>query len=99
MVHDAQSHSAVTALRERVKELTCLYAISQIAGQPDISLNEILQGIVDLLPLYVVSGIARDVPLQTIFRGALPFLAALVIAAIILIAFPQLCLLLPNLVK
>jgi len=50
MVHDAKSHSAVTALRERVKELTCLYAISQIAGQPDISLQEILQGIVDLLP-------------------------------------------------
>jgi len=49
--------------------------------------------------VYVVSGIARDVPLQTIFRGALPFLAALVIAAIILIAFPQLCLWLPNLVK
>jgi len=49
--------------------------------------------------VYVVSGIARDVPLQTIFRGALPFLAALVIAAIILIAFPQLCLILPNLVK
>jgi len=50
MVHDGKSHSAVTALRERVKELTCLYAISQIAGQPDISLKEILQGIVDLLP-------------------------------------------------
>ena len=50
MVHDAKSHSAVTALRERVKELTCLYAISQIAGQPDISLNQILQEIADLLP-------------------------------------------------
>ena len=49
--------------------------------------------------VYVVSGIERDVPLQTIFRGALPFLAALVIAAIILIAFPQICLFLPNLVK
>jgi len=49
--------------------------------------------------VYVVSGIERDVPLQTIFRGALPFLAALVLAAIILIAFPQLCLFLPNLVR
>lgn len=49
--------------------------------------------------VYVVSGIERDVPLQTIFRGALPFLAALVIAAIILIAFPQICLFLPNLVQ
>jgi two-component system NtrC family sensor kinase len=50
MTNDAQSHSAVVALRERVKELTCLYGISQIAGQPDISLKEILQGIVELLP-------------------------------------------------
>jgi len=49
--------------------------------------------------VYVVSGIERDVPLQTIFRGALPFLAALILAAIILIAFPQLCLFLPNLVR
>jgi tripartite ATP-independent transporter DctM subunit len=49
--------------------------------------------------VYVVSGIERDVPLQTIFRGALPFLAALIVAAIILIAFPQICLFLPNLVQ
>ena len=38
-----------------------------------------------------------DVPLQTVFRGAMPFLAALVIAAIILVAFPQLSLWLPGL--
>jgi tripartite ATP-independent transporter DctM subunit len=48
---------------------------------------------------YVVGGIARDVPLQTIFRGALPFLAALVVAAAVLVAFPQICLVLPSLVK
>ncbi len=48
--------------------------------------------------VYVVSGIERDVPLQTIFRGALPFLVALVVAAIILIAFPWLCLFLPDMV-
>jgi C4-dicarboxylate transporter DctM subunit len=48
--------------------------------------------------VYVVSGIEREVPPETIFRGALPFLAALVIAAILLITFPQLCLFLPNLV-
>jgi C4-dicarboxylate transporter DctM subunit len=48
--------------------------------------------------VYVVSGIEREVPPETIFRGALPFLAALVIAAILLITFPQLRLFLPNLV-
>jgi len=49
--------------------------------------------------VYVVSGIERDVPLQTIFRGALPFLLALIVAAVILLAFPQLCLFLPNMVR
>jgi C4-dicarboxylate transporter DctM subunit len=48
--------------------------------------------------VYVVSGIERDVPLQTIFRGAMPFLLAMIVAAILLIAFPWLCLFLPNLV-
>ncbi len=49
--------------------------------------------------VYVVGGIERGVPLQTIFRGSLPFLAALVVAAVILMIFPQLCLILPNLLK
>jgi len=48
---------------------------------------------------YVVSGIERDVPLQTVFKGCLPFLGALVVAAAILVAFPQLSLFLPELVK
>ncbi|NVL92917.1 MAG: hypothetical protein HWN71_07780 [Desulfobacterales bacterium] len=35
---------------ERVKELTCLYGIAQVAERPGISLEEILQCIVGLLP-------------------------------------------------
>jgi tripartite ATP-independent transporter DctM subunit len=46
---------------------------------------------------YIVSGIERDIPLQTVFKGALPFLAALVVAAILLVAFPGICLMLSNL--
>jgi signal transduction histidine kinase len=41
---------AQVALRERVKELTCLYGISRLVEQPDISLEQLLKGIVDLLP-------------------------------------------------
>lgn len=37
-------------LRERVKELTCLYEIARLSAHPDISLEEVLQGIVELLP-------------------------------------------------
>ncbi|MCX6826172.1 MAG: ATP-binding protein [candidate division Zixibacteria bacterium] len=38
------------ALRERVKEFTCLYGIAKIVACPDISLKEILQNTVELLP-------------------------------------------------
>jgi signal transduction histidine kinase len=41
---------AQVALRERIKELTCLYGIAQLAARPGISLEEIMQGIVELLP-------------------------------------------------
>ncbi len=48
---------------------------------------------------YVVSGIERDIPLQTVFKGALPFLGALIVAALILLIFPGLTLFLPNLMN
>ncbi len=41
---------AQAALRERIKELTCLYGIAQAVEQPGISLQKILQRIVRLLP-------------------------------------------------
>ncbi len=37
-------------LRERVKELTCLYGIARLVEEPGISLEKILGGIADLLP-------------------------------------------------
>ena len=37
-------------LGERVKELDCLYGISSLVEKPDISLEEIFQGVVDLIP-------------------------------------------------
>lgn len=36
-------------LRERVKELNCLYAISELVEKPDVSLDEILQGTVSAI--------------------------------------------------
>lgn len=38
------------ALRERIKELTCLYAVSSLAERTDASPETILQGVVELLP-------------------------------------------------
>jgi C4-dicarboxylate transporter DctM subunit len=47
--------------------------------------------------VYVIKGIAEDVPLETIFKGIFPFLAALIVAVAILIAFPQIATFLPSL--
>ncbi len=47
--------------------------------------------------VYVVSGVRRDLSLNTIFRGSFPFLFALIVFAVLLLAFPQIALILPNL--
>lgn len=48
---------------------------------------------------FVVKGIAADVPLETIFKGALPFIAAYVLALAIVILFPQTATYLPSIVS
>lgn len=49
--------------------------------------------------VYVVSGVARDVPLDTIFKGVFPFVIALVACTLLLILVPQLALWLPTFLK
>jgi len=49
--------------------------------------------------VYVVGGVARDVPLHIIFKGALHLLSAMVILAVLLIIFPEIALYLPSLMK
>ncbi|PIE71929.1 MAG: C4-dicarboxylate ABC transporter permease [Deltaproteobacteria bacterium] len=46
--------------------------------------------------VYVVRSVAWDVPLRTIFTGVLPFFLALIIATLLVILFPQIALLLPE---
>jgi len=47
--------------------------------------------------VYVLSGVARDIPLTTIFRGTGPFVLADVLHVALLLAFPILVLWLPSL--
>jgi len=47
--------------------------------------------------VFVIKGIAPDIPLETIFKGILPFLAALIIVTVILIIFPGIATFLPSL--
>ena len=48
--------------------------------------------------VYVISGITKDVPMPTIFKGIVPFLIVEIILLILLIAFPQIVLFLPTIV-
>ncbi len=48
---------------------------------------------------YVVAGVARDVPLHLIFRGALHMLYAMLALAVLLLVFPQLATFLPQLIR
>jgi tripartite ATP-independent transporter DctM subunit len=46
--------------------------------------------------IFVVSGMVRDVPMYTIFKGLTPFLIALCILIVMLVAFPEIALFLPQ---
>ncbi len=48
--------------------------------------------------VYVVKGIVPDVALETVFKGALPFLIALVAMVAVLMVFPSLATFLPGLI-
>jgi C4-dicarboxylate transporter DctM subunit len=46
--------------------------------------------------VFVIKGMAKDVPLETIFRGVTPFIIAQIILIFALIAFPEIALWLPS---
>lgn len=47
--------------------------------------------------VYIIKGVAKDVPLEVIFKGIWPFLYAIIAAIAILMIFPQIALFLPSL--
>jgi C4-dicarboxylate transporter DctM subunit len=49
--------------------------------------------------VYVVYGVARDVPLAKIFRGVFPMLISLLVCNLLIILFPQIALWLPSLMR
>jgi tripartite ATP-independent transporter DctM subunit len=48
---------------------------------------------------YVVGGMAKDIPLEAVFRGVLFFLPAYVLCVLILMIFPEIVTFLPNLMR
>lgn len=49
--------------------------------------------------VYVIKGIAPDVPLEVIFKGIWPFLLAIIVCVLILMFFPQIATFLPGIVS
>ena len=50
------------------------------------------------LNIFVISGVA-NVPLQVVFRGAFPFLLSIFVVVFVVSCFPQIVLLLPNMMR
>ena len=48
------------------------------------------------LNVFVVKGVAPNVPLGTIYKGILPFWTAMAVCVALLVAFPQIALILPD---
>jgi tripartite ATP-independent transporter DctM subunit len=49
--------------------------------------------------VYVIKGIVPEVPLETIFKGILPFTVAVFVCIVLVLVFPQIALYLPGLIK
>jgi tripartite ATP-independent transporter DctM subunit len=49
--------------------------------------------------VFVIAGMAREVPMYSIFKGIWPFVVALAVCISLLIVFPQIALFLPNAMK
>jgi C4-dicarboxylate transporter, DctM subunit len=63
-----------------------------------ICVTLMIGGIIPPVAIYVfILGNITGIPFKTIYKGVVPFLSALVLALIILFAFPQVALWLPNL--
>ena len=49
--------------------------------------------------VFALSGVIKDVPIYTIFKGVFPFLGAMIVCLALIIVFPQIALFLPNLMR
>lgn len=51
------------------------------------------------ISIFVIKGVANHIPIQTIFKGAVPMIVGMIICIFLLIIFPQLVTILPNLMQ
>ena len=97
----------MNALPAIILTLPVLFPIAMAAGWHEVWFGVIIVIMLQLgtitppigMNVFAMSVVAKDVPMYSIFRGILPFWAAFIVLSIILVAFPQICLFLPGLMK
>lgn len=51
------------------------------------------------LSVYIISGVAKDVPIQRIFKGVIPMLITIIICLALIVIFPEIVTFLPDMMK
>ncbi len=51
------------------------------------------------LSVYIISGVAKDVPIQRIFRGVIPMLMMMILCLVLILIFPEIVTILPDHLK
>jgi tripartite ATP-independent transporter DctM subunit len=92
------------ALSMLVVTIPIVYPIILSAGYDPIWFGVIAVIVIEMgmitppvgLNVFVVRTVAEDVALTTIFRGVMPFMVAMIACLILIVAFPQIALVIPN---
>jgi TRAP-type C4-dicarboxylate transport system permease large subunit len=51
------------------------------------------------LNCFIIQGVSKNIPLGTIYKGALPFIATILVGIVLITLFPEIVLFLPNLLQ
>ncbi|NWO15227.1 TRAP transporter large permease subunit, partial [Virgibacillus sp.] len=51
------------------------------------------------ISIFVIKGVAPNIPVQTIFKGAIPMIVGMIICILLLIIFPSFVTILPSLMR
>ncbi len=51
------------------------------------------------ISVFVIKGVAPHIPIQEIFKGVVPMIFAMIACVILIVLFPQIAILLPDMMK
>jgi TRAP-type C4-dicarboxylate transport system permease large subunit len=45
---------------------------------------------------FIIQGVSKDIPLMTVYKGALPYVVTILVAVVIIYIFPEIVMVFPN---